>query len=171
MLLAASASIRLVSRNPAPFGIRLVRSGLGDHAFGGLSGGQVRLHRAAHHAGFRIGGQQVQRRRGGSVRIGIGAHYWPSVGRGARFFIGRWSRTLDQAWFYGHRPGPTAAGRRGVPVSGVPSLLDRLGYSRQAGQGGAVKDLTDVVQRDDQFLEPVQRGVVLPVQEGATVLL
>jgi hypothetical protein len=27
------------------------------------------------------------------------------------------------------------------------------------------------VQRDDQFLEPVKRGVVLPVQQGAAVLL
>lgn len=54
---------------------------------------------------------------------------------------------------------------------GTGRLFGRLGDSGQAGQGGALEDLGDVVQRDDQFLEPVQRGVVLPVQQGAAVFL
>jgi hypothetical protein len=54
---------------------------------------------------------------------------------------------------------------------GDRSLFGRPADSCQAGQDGALEDLADAVQCDDQFLEPVQRGVVLPVQEGAAVLL
>src|SRR5262249_53148565 len=53
---------------------------------------------------------------------------------------------------------------------GSGHLPGRPADSCQAGQDGALEDLADVVQRDDQFLEPVQGGV-LPVQQDAAVLL
>ena len=64
---------------------------------------------------------------------------------------------------------PLAARCRGL--RGTGHLLDGPGDSYQAGQAGPLEDLADVVERDDQFLEPVQRGVVLPVQQDAAVLL
>ena len=54
---------------------------------------------------------------------------------------------------------------------GAGHLFGRPADACQAGQGGALEDLADIVQRDDQFLEPVQRRVLLPVQQDATVLL
>ena len=53
---------------------------------------------------------------------------------------------------------------------GSGHLFGRPADSCQAGQDGALEDLADVVQRDDQVLEPVQ-GRVLPVQQDAAVLL
>ena len=41
----------------------------------------------------------------------------------------------------------------------------------QAGQGGAREDFADVMQRDDQFLDPVQRRVLLPAQQDTPVFL
>ena len=42
---------------------------------------------------------------------------------------------------------------------------------RQPGQGGPGQDLRDVVQRHDQFLDAVQRGVVPCVQQDGPVVL
>jgi len=50
-------------------------------------------------------------------------------------------------------------------------LFGRLGDSCQAGQAWPLEDLADVVERDDQFLEPVQRSVIMPVQQDATVFI
>src|ERR1700689_861165 len=50
-------------------------------------------------------------------------------------------------------------------------LFGCLGDPYQAGQAWPLEDLADVVERDDQFLEPVQRGVILPVQQDAAVFL
>ena len=75
--------------------------------------------------------------------------------------------------FAGGKPGGAAASlaRCCLARGGAGDLSGRPGNSCHAGQGGALEDLTDVVQGDDQFLEPVKRGVVLPVQQGAAVLL
>lgn len=54
---------------------------------------------------------------------------------------------------------------------GAGHLLGGPGNAGHAGQGGAVEDLADVAQRDDQLLQPIQRAIVFPVQQGATVLL
>src|SRR6185437_2134835 len=69
--------------------------------------------------------------------------------------------------------GTGAAGLRPLAerCRGFGHLLSRPGDSYQAGQARPLEDLADVVERDDQFLEPVQRGVVLPVQQDAAVLL
>src|SRR5580700_269080 len=64
---------------------------------------------------------------------------------------------------------PLAARCRGL--RGFGHLPGGLGDSHQAGQAWPLEDLADVVERDDQFLEPVQRSVVLPVQQDAAVLL
>jgi hypothetical protein len=50
-------------------------------------------------------------------------------------------------------------------------LFGCAGDPCQAAQGGAREDLADVVQCDDQFLEPVKGGVFFPVQQDAAVLL
>src|SRR3984957_3094333 len=74
--------------------------------------------------------------------------------------------------------GGTGAAGRLRPLSapcpglrGFGHLLGCPGDSHQASQAWPLKDLADVVERDDQFLEPVQRSVVLPVQQNAAVLL
>lgn len=54
---------------------------------------------------------------------------------------------------------------------GFGHLFGCAGDSHQAGQAWPLEDLADVVERDDQFLQPVQRGVVLPVEQDAAVLL
>src|SRR3984957_6277814 len=64
---------------------------------------------------------------------------------------------------------PLAARCRGR--RGPGHLLGCPGDPYQAGQAWPPEDLADVVERDDQFLEPVKRGVVLPVQQDAAVLL
>ena len=64
---------------------------------------------------------------------------------------------------------PLAGRCRGL--RGFGHLLGCPGDSYQAGQAWPLEDFADVVERDDQFLEPVQRGVVLPVQQDAAVLL
>jgi hypothetical protein len=48
---------------------------------------------------------------------------------------------------------PLAARRRGL--RGFGHLLGGPGDSYQAGQAWPLEDLADVVERDDQFLEPV----------------
>jgi hypothetical protein len=50
-------------------------------------------------------------------------------------------------------------------------LLGCPGDSHQASQAWPLEDLADVVECDNQFLEPVKRSVVLPVQEDTAVLL
>ena len=47
---------------------------------------------------------------------------------------------------------------------GSSHLFGRPGNSRQTGKGGALEDLADVMERDDEFLEPVQGHVLLPAQ-------
>ena len=43
-------------------------------------------------------------------------------------------------------------------------LFGRPGNSRQSGEGRALEDLADVVESDDEFLEPVQGRALLPAQ-------
>ena len=102
----------------------------GGQRSGQAQAGAARVHPAQHARG-RVGEQQVQGRRRGigrgwPVGVGVGAHYQPSVGRGARSSIGRASRTRDRAWFRGHRTSPWGVivrARRGAGDQGNPVIL------------------------------------------------
>jgi len=43
-------------------------------------------------------------------------------------------------------------------------LSGRPGNWHQSGEGRALEDLADVVESDDEFLEPVQGCALLPAQ-------
>src|SRR5690349_15831198 len=76
--------------------------------------------------------------------------------------------TYARDWYSGALR-PLAERCRGL--RGFGHLLGCPGDSYQPGQAWPLEDLADVVERDDQFLESVQRGVILPVQQDAAVLL
>ena len=111
--------------------------------------GAARVH-PAQRTEDRIGEQQVQRRRrglgsGGPGRVVVGAHYQPSLGRGARSSIGRSSRTRTQTWVRGHRragfrrpsAGPWRPRRRARDRGGAPAL-------RPPGAAGGRRSLNSV---------------------------